>query len=140
MSAGVSTGNPEPPNDEHVILVGFEVAGNSRADAQADLLALLGRPDGQRMIAYWIAEDDRVDGTDNNSAVFVPKGSQQASSLALDRMVRPHPRYVVLYGNPGQALNVHGPFDDAAEATRWATDTYGGNGPWSVDALMGTLA
>ena len=85
----VSSGNPEPPADEHVIVVGFEVAGNSRQQSQATLLRLLGEPDGLDMIGYWIAEDDRIDGTDNDSAVFVPKGEQQATTDLLTRRRRP---------------------------------------------------
>jgi hypothetical protein len=124
--------------DEHVILVAFEVAGNSRTDAQVALLTRLPRPDDGGVIAWWIAEDDRIDDTDNNSAVFVPKGEQQATT---DRLARrePHARYVVLVGNPGAALTLYGPFEEHEDAVRFADDTFKDQS-WSVDALMGTLA
>ena len=80
LRAELSTGKDEPPMDDHVIVVGFEVAGNSRAEAQRALMERLPSGGEDVLVGWWIAEDDRVDGTDNDSAVFVPKGSQQATT------------------------------------------------------------
>lgn len=69
---------------EHVILVAFQVAADSREDAHrhlGDALApLLRSNDNTEVEAWWVAEDDRQDGSDNDSAVFVTPGNQQAAS------------------------------------------------------------
>jgi hypothetical protein len=36
---------------------------------------------------WWIAEDDRHDGSDNDSAVFVPRGAQSDVASLLDQWV-----------------------------------------------------
>ncbi len=43
---------------------------------------------------WWIAEDDRHDGSDNDSAIFVPRGSQQDMRAVIRAHldgVRPYP-------------------------------------------------
>lgn len=69
---------------EHVILVAFHVTGPDREAAERALLANLPRPgvlnpyfDSTRLEEWWVAEDDRRDGSDNDSAVFVSPGNQQ---------------------------------------------------------------
>lgn len=73
---------------EHTILVAITVDADSRADAMRVLPNALPRPGwyyggdsketGRRQIdSWWIAEDDRTDRSDNDSAVFVSKGTQQ---------------------------------------------------------------
>lgn len=60
------------------VLVAFCVYGTDFADAQRRLMARLPDPeiDGHASLdCWWIADDDRVDGSDNDSAVFVPKGT-----------------------------------------------------------------
>jgi len=74
---------------EHTILVAFTVYAANREDAQRRLMRLLPRPsrDGIGTLdSWWIAEDDRIDGSDNDSAVFVPMGSQQAAVRSLTAM------------------------------------------------------
>jgi hypothetical protein len=74
---------------QQVILVAVSVVGDdlSMTQAQEAAARLLPRPgtgviDKGRLVAvesWWIAEDDRVDGSDNDSAVFVSPGRQQAA-------------------------------------------------------------
>ena len=43
---------------------------------------------------WWIAEDDRTDGSDNDSAIFVPRGSQDDMARVIKAHldgVRPYP-------------------------------------------------
>lgn len=63
----------------HTILVAFVVNAASEDEAQRMLMPRLPNPyaDGHAVIdSWWIAEDKRCDGSDNDSAVFVPKGEQ----------------------------------------------------------------
>lgn len=56
---------------EHVILVAVNIAAPTRQEAVSSLGSFLsGVPE------WWVAEDDRTDGSDNDSAVFVPYGKQ----------------------------------------------------------------
>jgi hypothetical protein len=66
---------------EDVILVAFDVSGSDRVDMQDRIIELLVKRFNPYMNAkgidsWWIAEDDRVDGSDNDSAIFVPMGAQ----------------------------------------------------------------
>lgn len=78
--------------DEHVVLVAFTVNATDRESAQRALMRLLPRPGSGSFVgpavidSWWIAEDDRIDGSDNDSAVFVPMGSQQAAVRSLSAM------------------------------------------------------
>lgn len=60
----------------HVILVAFAIYAPSRVDAHRRLMRMLPRPaeDGYlgTLDSWWVAENDRIDGSDNDSAVFVP--------------------------------------------------------------------
>lgn len=61
------------------VLVAFAVNAESAEAAQRLLMARLPDPesDGHEVIdCWWIAEDLRFDNSDNDSAVFVPKGEQ----------------------------------------------------------------
>jgi hypothetical protein len=63
------------------ILVSFAVWGDSDADAQDRLMRSLPRPESDNgpdngIDCWWIAEDNRHDGSDNDSAVFVNMGKQ----------------------------------------------------------------
>jgi hypothetical protein len=82
---------PSRPHDTPLpawtVLVAFAVNGESFIDAQRRLMARLPDPesDGHAIIdGWWIAEDERVDGSDNDSAIFVPKGTQVHALDALD--------------------------------------------------------
>ena len=66
----------------HVILVAFEVEGEDRQEAMLDLMDELPRP-GAPVVCWWVAEDDRIDNSDNDSAVFVHPGAQDAASRML---------------------------------------------------------
>lgn len=64
------------------VLVSFCVRGDSDEDVQNLLMKSLPRPesdDGPEngIDCWWIAEDQRFDGSDNDSAVFVNMGKQQ---------------------------------------------------------------
>lgn len=45
---------------------------------------LAGRNPHSPITEWWIAEDERYDGSDNDSAVFVPKGTQELFQQILD--------------------------------------------------------
>lgn len=77
---------------EHVILVAFCVDDDDWASAQTTLMqALISQGSmikkqvdaGGPITSWWIAEDDRLDGSDNDSAVFVTKGFQGDASRGL---------------------------------------------------------
>lgn len=80
-----------PEDNEHVILVAFHLTAPDRVTAEEELLQHLPQPgdlsggvDGMgfatdvvRIEEWWVAEDDRRDRSDNDSAVFVHPGAQQ---------------------------------------------------------------
>lgn len=76
---------------EHVILVALDVVAPDRPIAHRTVTTQLQRvPLGAGPFqadayvdSWWVAEDDRTDGSDNDSAVFVPMGSQPAASRLL---------------------------------------------------------
>lgn len=77
---------------EHVILVAFQMrdAYEDRQEAEAALTAALqpvltGHSQSGPAECWWVAEDDRHDGSDNDSAVFVHPGTQQLSASVLHR-------------------------------------------------------
>jgi hypothetical protein len=61
---------------EHTILVAVTVYAPTWEAAQAKLMLNLPKPGVDGIDSWWIAEDERSDGSDNDSAVFVPKGRQ----------------------------------------------------------------
>lgn len=71
-------------DQEYVVLVAISVGGCSAfEDAHhvvMDTLRPLIRDNGGPLESWWIAEDERYDGSDNDSAVFVPIGTQRAFS------------------------------------------------------------
>ncbi len=81
-----------PSDEEHVILVAFHVHAHSRPDAHDTLMegfremGPCGDDNPFGLEAWWVAEDDRRDGSDNNSAVFVHPGAQQAAVHILHEM------------------------------------------------------
>lgn len=69
---------------EHVILVAFVVHGDSREQAEALMTERLdGVIDDDTVNSWWVAEDDRKDRSDCDSAVFVWPGAQRAAHLLL---------------------------------------------------------
>ena len=68
---------------EHTILVAFTVQGSNRDEAHRRLQAALISADTinptksyNGITSWWVAEDDREDRSDNDSAVFVKPGAQ----------------------------------------------------------------
>lgn len=90
-------GAPVDPNrpqyvPEDAILVAVTVQGRTRAERLAALMEWLpdvgsndDYPRGHEtgITSWWIAEDDRTDGSDNDSAVFVDPGKQSHASRVL---------------------------------------------------------
>jgi len=71
---------------EHTFLVAFVVDTAKREDAEEYLRNLLPDPNlHEALDCWWIAEDDRRDGSDNDSAFFVEKGRQWAAFNVLYR-------------------------------------------------------
>lgn len=70
---------PHGDEGQYIVLVAFDVYGHSMKDAQVRLARGLENVIDRGIAdSWWVAEDERYDGSDNDSAVFVPKGSQTA--------------------------------------------------------------
>lgn len=75
----------------HVILVAFHVDASatdakfSRAQAMEHMYSAIAHDEysGPGELSYWIAEDDRIDGSDCDSAVFCNPGNQEQASRVL---------------------------------------------------------
>lgn len=77
--------------NEYTILTAFVVNADSMKQAQELLMAELPRPAGlphrhlhanEWLDCWWIAEDERYDGSDNDSATFIPgyhQGNRETS-------------------------------------------------------------
>ena len=81
--------HPAQTPPEHVILVAFTAHGETRQDAERVLFEAVGLKKLHErghlgVSSWWEAEDDRVDGSDCDSAVFVHPGAQ-AQAIALLR-------------------------------------------------------
>lgn len=79
------------PEFEHVFLVAVSVVSQDRDDAQMKLmeeLKIILQPENP-IECWWIAEDDRLDGSDCDSAIFVPMGSQKEWSARSGGINRP---------------------------------------------------
>jgi hypothetical protein len=67
--------------EPYVILVAFVVDGHNEEDAHKALMQHLPKTyysdDDSPISEYWVAEDNRYDNSDNNSAVFIPPGTSQ---------------------------------------------------------------
>lgn len=59
---------------EHTIIVAITVEAESHKDAQERIMRSLPKPSDntEGITAWWIAEDERFDGSDNDSAIFIP--------------------------------------------------------------------
>ena len=62
---------------EHTILVAFTVEAPTRGQAHDELMQYMPLVDYSPITSWWVAEDDRQDRSDNDSAVFVRPGTQQ---------------------------------------------------------------
>jgi hypothetical protein len=88
--------DPDPTNHEHVILTALVVEtprGRKEAMkwlAEAINLSSMRHPeesDGFQVESWWFAEDDRTDGSDCESAVFIPYDFQQQISQSDARTI-----------------------------------------------------
>jgi len=73
--ATVHSDQVEHAEDEHVFLVAATVGGKGRDDARRLLFRALNDVRDDGVDSWWEAEDDRQDGSDNDSAVFVHPGA-----------------------------------------------------------------
>lgn len=79
---------PPATEREHVILVAFEVNGTTREQAERKLherlVPVLRSRDALSPVeSWWVAEDERFDGSDCDSAVFVKPGKQEQAVAVL---------------------------------------------------------
>jgi hypothetical protein len=80
---------------EEVILIAIQATGEDREDIMRNVMAVLPHSGDPRpgmglgtdsdfgIECWWIAEDDRSDGSDCDSAIFVHKGLQRFASKIL---------------------------------------------------------
>jgi hypothetical protein len=88
-------------NNHHIFLVAFDVRASSRKEAETHLAKCLpvpgdvmdstvqvhkGKPITFWIAKWWVAEDDRRDGSDGDSAVFCDFGTQHQASSLLDEV------------------------------------------------------
>ena len=69
---------------EHVILVAVVVDADSRKEAEEHLYTVMPNPRKDEVDSWWVAEDERYDRSDNDSAVFVIPGLQDEARRLLD--------------------------------------------------------
>ena len=75
----------------HVVLVAIQVGTESWTEAQEQVMWLLkdvvhDEESEVNIECWWIAEDDRFDGSDNDSAVFVHKGMKKIAYNTLEKL------------------------------------------------------
>ena len=68
---------------EHVILVALQVEADSR-EAAHEIVCDAMPVAGGAIESWWVAEDDRTDHSDCDSAVFVTPGTQDEASRLLN--------------------------------------------------------
>lgn len=56
---------------EHIVLVAFGIEASNMKNAQVELMNDLNMGDAPQASQWWIAMDDRYDGSDNDTAIFV---------------------------------------------------------------------
>ena len=63
------------------------VVAHTHAEVEQFLLASTRGPEAEERTidCWWVAEDDRTDGSDNDSAIFVPRGAQSTLSDVVDQ-------------------------------------------------------
>jgi len=73
---------PVKHEQENVILLGFQVKGDTPLIAQESLASALERVfENKDVIGWWFAEDVSIDGdTGNESAIFIPKAITQEAA------------------------------------------------------------
>ena len=78
--------------DSHIFLVAIHVEGNTLAEAQGAIIDTL-KPVtgyGTPIIEWWIAEDERIDNSHNESAIFIPYplSQDEAYQILMDSLVK----------------------------------------------------
>lgn len=84
--------------NEHTILVAFTVEAETRKQAHESVQREMPKPsESQTITSWWVAEDDRHDRSDNDSAVFVTPGAAEAAFKVLLNagLTEPHNRPAV---------------------------------------------
>lgn len=78
------------PGFHDVLMVAFDVTADDRAAAEAFILNYMPETGRQtfggsqiNLDSFWVADDGRLDDSDTDSAVFVPKGSQDRARRVL---------------------------------------------------------
>lgn len=72
------------PGYHDVIMIAFDITGISAYEAHDNLIGLMPDPDDLTwMDSFWVANDERFDGSDQDSAVFVRKGCQEEARKLL---------------------------------------------------------
>lgn len=122
--------------EPHTILAAFEVYGRDAEDAQQRLLDGLDDvldDDTTDMSAYWIAQDNRIDGSDCDSAVFVPYGAQADVGTLVDTWAKLHREDWRENGYPYVETDVSGLYftDDARG---WSADGTTPGGQLEIEA------
>lgn len=119
---------------EHVFVVGLQVRGETRAEAETTLMHFLPRPNGlpdpSPVECWWVAEDDRNDRSDNDSAVFVDPGAQHLASSLLFALGMSG-SFNVVQREGGQFTGGYEP-SNSSDATRYEKAR-------AISDLMGTL-
>lgn len=72
--------------NEYTILVAFTVEGASRQQAHENLMERLPRDPlalNNPIIEWWVAEDERYDKSDNESAIFIPRAFSQEQAYSI---------------------------------------------------------
>ena len=109
------------------VIVAFSVegAGHTSAEAQAEVMSHLTnvvgpyRADKYGVTCWWIAMDDRIDGSDNDSAVFCNPGGQAQAARVLHATIARDPHTGLMHEPPAPltgecnlvAPEVRGQFD-----------------------------
>jgi hypothetical protein len=92
------------------------VVAHNQDDLQKFLLASPHGPGNDGTIdCWWIAEDDREDGSDCDSAIFVPRGGQEDVSSVVSNWIEHHTEEWDEEGYPFAATDVGGAFYLAPE-------------------------
>lgn len=77
----------ETSEPEHTLLVGVSMHGATREQAMERLMLLLPTPTVDSGVEdWWLADDDRVDGSDRDSAVFCKTGHQREATAMLRKV------------------------------------------------------
>jgi len=73
----MSFSHPHPAEKEHIVIVAFSIYADTHEQAQHVITdqipyqELIMLSDGA-ITSWWVAHDNRIDGSDNSSAVFIP--------------------------------------------------------------------